>query len=226
MTYPPQPPPVPATPPAPAPVPALQPPAPAAELGFPPDTPVTGMTPEQAAAYHQHYSRQHEIREKEERAAKLHAEAEREQLAQELAALKAATQTDQEKALEAARAEGRTQALREASKQLVDAHFAAATATRMTDEQRTALLNGLDRSQFMAADGISVDTAKVTAFVDAVAPAATATPPGTQPATGARLDLGQGRHAPAARPSGMEAGREIARQRYGRPAAPGATAQP
>lgn len=171
------------------------------------------MTDAQQAAYWKFHARRHESALNQANLPEL------ERQAAELAQLKTASQTDQEKAIEAARAEGRTQALRDASKQLVDAHFTAATANRMTDDQRTALLAGLDRTAFMAADGITVDTAKVTAFVDQIAPAATATPPGQQPATGARPDLGQGRYAPTAQPSGLDAGREMARKRFGTPKA-------
>lgn len=208
-------PPVPPAPAPPAPAPAAQPPA---DLGFPANTPIAEMTDAQQAAYWKFHARRHEAAFNQANVAELQRQA------QELAALKAATQTDTEKAIEAARAEGRTAALREAAGKLVEAHFTAATANRMTDDQRNALLTGIDRRQFLAADGVSVDTAKLTAFVDQIAPAATANPPGTPPATGPRLDVGQGRHAPTARPSGIEAGRELARKRFGQSTAPGAPA--
>lgn len=240
MSYPPQPPqPAPTgQPPAPAPAPAApnpapqppslpdpaaQPPAPTAQPpadpGFPANTPIAEMSDAQQAAYWKHHARRHEQALRDANLTEL------QQKAAEYERLRQATQTDQEKALEAARAEGRTLALREAGEKLVEAHFTAATANRMTDEQRDALLAGIDRKQFLAPDGVNVDTAKVTAFVDQIAPAATATPPGTPPATGQRLDLGQGRPPRTPQPSGLEAGRAEARRRFPQPQRPPAPAQ-
>jgi hypothetical protein len=206
--------PAPAAPPAPAPVPAPPAPVPTppaapppTDLGFPANTPLEQMTVEQREAYWKHHARRHEQAYKDANIADLQRQA------QELAALKAATQTDQEKAVESARAEGRTQALREAATALVDAHFAAATPG-LSPQDRQDLLAGIDRTYFLAADGITVDTAKVTSYAARIAPAATATPPAAPGATPPRPDMGQGRFAPTARPSGMEAGRELARKRF------------
>ena len=210
------------TAPVPSPAPTAQPPAPAPaqpDLGFPQGVPLEQMTDAQQAAFWKHQSRGWEGRFK---ALPPNLD-ELQRKAADYDQLRAATQTDQEKALEAARAEGRTQALRDAGKQIVDAHIAAATATILTDEQRTALLAPLDRGYFLAADGVSVDAAKISAFVAQLpAPAATPTPPGTPPAP--RLDLGQGRPAPTGRPSSIELGREEARKRFNKQPANGAPA--
>lgn len=170
------------------------------------------MTDAQQAAYWRFHARKHEHALRDANVAELQRQA------QELATLKAATQTDQEKAIEAARAEGRSEALKATATQLVDAHFAAALPT-MPEADRQDLLAGIDRKYFLAADGVSVDTAKVAAYAARIAPAATATPPtGAPPATGQRRDLGQGRFAPTAQPSGLEAGRAEARRRFSKPA--------
>ena len=67
----------------------------------------------------------------------------------------------------------------------LDDELRTASAGRLSDAQRSALLDGLDRSRFLTDSG-EVDAAKVREFVDAVAPAAT-----TPPTGGARM--GQGR---------------------------------
>lgn len=107
--------------------------------------------------------------------------------ARELEALKQRTMTDTEKAVAAAKAEGRAEALREAGSLLVDAKFEAAAAGRGLDVP--TLLEGLDRTAFLDADG-QPDAKKITAWVDKVAPA--------RSNGGGFPDLGQGARTPAA----------------------------
>ncbi|MBF9135317.1 hypothetical protein I0C86_41440 [Plantactinospora sp. S1510] len=160
-----------------------------------------------------------------------------------------ANQTEHERAVAAAEARGRTAALAEVGGQLVDAQMRVSIGDRMTDDQVTELLQNLDLRRFQTAAG-GVDRDRVAAFVGTllpqaaapVTPAVPASPAGQPqvPATGAAPqapaavtgaplrpapDMGQGTHA-ATRPSGLAAGAEIARQRFGdRQAQPPATPQ-
>lgn len=99
--------------------------------------------------------------------------------AKELEELKQRTMTDQEKAVEAAKAEGRLEALKVTGARLVDAEVRAAAAGRKVDV--AALLDGLDRSRFIGDDG-EPDTDAIKAWVEKVAPEAASGKP----------DLGQG----------------------------------
>lgn len=98
--------------------------------------------------------------------------------AKELAALKASTMTDQEKAVEAAKAEARSEALKTVGVRLVDAEVKAACAGRKVDV--SALLEGLDRTKFLTDDG-EPDSDAIAKWVDKVAPS-----------KAGPLDLGQG----------------------------------
>lgn len=86
----------------------------------------------------------------------------------ELEKLRQATATDQEKAVMAAKAEGRTEALREAGVRLVDAEVRAAATGRGVDTD--ALLEGVDRTKFLDAEG-NPDRDSITAWIDRIAPA-------------------------------------------------------
>lgn len=122
-------------------------------------------------------SRKHEERAKANAAA-----------AKELEEFKKASMTDQEKAVETARAEARTEALREVGSKVVNAEVRAAIAGRALDAD--ALLEGLDASKFIGEDG-EPDRDAITAWVDRIAPVPEEKPPGFP-------DLGQG-----ARPTGQ-----------------------
>lgn len=103
--------------------------------------------------------------------------------ARELEQLRQQSMTDQEKAVAAARNEGRAEALREAAMALVDAEVKIAANGRQTDVE--SLLEGLDRTRFIDDDG-RPKTDAIKAWVEKVAPAAETT--GAPPA----FDLGQG----------------------------------
>lgn len=188
----PAPPAAPAAPAAPAPVvpPAVPPvaPTPPAETGFPANTPLEQMTIEQQAAYWKHYSRQHEATAKSRGdydAIKAKAD--------EYDRFRAANATEHEKAVKAAADAARAEERLASIPRIVSAEFRAASVGRISPEALTALLEPLDMSKFVDAKG-DVDTAKVTAFIDGIAPK-TGTPPPAFP------DLGQGVRPGGAGPS-------------------------
>lgn len=212
----------------PVPTPAGQPATGNGPNGYPENTPLASMSDAQQAAYWRHHSRQHEERWKamgdyddlKARSAKL-------------TELETANMTDQQKAVAEAELRGRQAALKEAGAKLVDQFFRAVLHERKTPDEIAALTAPLDRAQFLTADGLGVDTDKVTAFANAVAPppastqpAPSAQPPAgqqgqppTQPATGTLPrkipDMGQG-PSDTPKPSGLEAGRLIAQARFGK----------
>ncbi|WP_217428932.1 hypothetical protein, partial [Micromonospora maritima] len=156
-------PPTPATPPAPAPTPT--PATGNGEHGFPENTPLAVMTDAQQAAYWRYHARKHEAR-----AQSMSDYEQLKQQAAEAERLRQAAMTDHERAIEAARTEGRAAALAESGAALVEQFMAAALQGRLSPEQITALISPLDRKQFLAADGLRVDTDKVNAWASVVAP--------------------------------------------------------
>lgn len=92
----------------------------------------------------------------------------------ELDALKTSQMTEQEKAVaqatDAAKAEGRKEAITGMGAKLVSAEIRAVAAGRLDDAQLAALLEGLNPASFLTEDG-DVDAAKVQKFVDGIAPA-------------------------------------------------------
>lgn len=199
--------------------PATQPTAsarPAGEHGFPENTPLAEMTDREQANYHKYHSRRWQAR-AEERADydDLKAKAAR------LAEIEQQNMTDTQRAVAEAEQRGRAAALADAGSRIVDTMFRAALHGRRSDTEISDLLIGLDRSSFLTADGLGVDTDKVTRYVNVVAPAPVApapTPPAAVvPVTGApqpRPDMGQGTRS-GVKPGGLEAGRLIAQQRFG-----------
>lgn len=126
-----------------------------------------------------------------ERRARRDAEKQAKAATAELQKLRDASMNEQDKAVAAARAEGRTEALRDAGARLVDAEVRAAAAGRGVDTD--ALLEGLDRSKFLDAEG-EPDRDAIVAFMDRLAP------PATERTKDGFPDLGQGTRstAPAA----------------------------
>lgn len=189
--------------------------------GYPANTPLAQMTAEEQVAYWKHQARKHEDRVK--------SMADYDQLRQtadEYQRLVEASQTEHERAVAEARRQGHAEALAAAGGQLVEQWVRAAAAGRLPTESVNALLEGLDRTRFLSRDG-GVDTDRVYAFVNSLAsvaapatvlaqqgapvqPAAPAAAPVVTPTGGP--DFGQG-HPSSSRPSGLEAGREIARRR-------------
>lgn len=212
---PPAPAPSPTPPPAPAPAPAPPAPVPAADRGYPEGTPLEQMTAEQQAAYWKYYARQHEQRNKDlgnltpEALAELRTKAEaHDQLARE-------AMSASEKAVDDAKVQTRTEERGIFMPQLVLAEFKAAAAGRIDAAQVAAIVGPLDKTFFYGADGTSVDSAKVAAYIDQIAPAQ-ATPPtrrGPTPA-GTPTHVGTTPAAPAT--SGLDAGRAAYEARHGK----------
>lgn len=200
------------------------------DRGYPQGTPLEQMAAEQREAYWRYHARHWETRAKE----KGDYDALKTKAGQ-YDQLVASQATDQEKAIAAARAEGERSATARAAVVLVDAHVRAGLQQRLQPHQVEALASNLHHQHFLGADGLTVDAAKVTAFVDTVAPIPTQQPAVTapvapavpgglpvgvptalqpqQPATGlprALPDLGQGTQTQAPLDK-LEAGRQQAR---------------
>lgn len=171
------------------------------DKGFPADTPVAEMTDAQQAAYWKHQSRKHENTAKargdydalKARAAK----------ADEL---EAATATETDKAIKAARDEAAAETLLATAPRLVRAEFRAAAKGVLSDEQRDALLEDLDLTKYLTDKG-EVDEDKVARKVKAFAPA------GNNGGSGGRPDMGQGRRPGGAAGRGA-AGKAEADRRF------------
>lgn len=198
------------------------------ERGYPQGTPLEQMSAEQRESYWKYHARQWESRAKERNdydALKAKADAHDQ--------LVASQATETEKQIAAAKAAGYQEATARAAVVLVDAHVRAGLGQRLQPHQVEALASNLNHQHFLGADGLTVDAAKVLAFVDTVAPqaaaavtapAAPAVPgalpvgvpqPGQpqQPATGlprALPDLGQGAQTSAPLDK-LEAGRQQAK---------------
>lgn len=131
------------------------------EHGFPDNTPWKQMPPEQQAAYWRHQSRRHETR--------ANAAADYDTVKAELDALKAAGQTDAEKAAERARTEAadaaRAEERAKLAPRLVGAEFKSVGAGRIPAEQLKSLIAGAHAPNFLTGDG-EVDTDKVTEFLE------------------------------------------------------------
>lgn len=123
----------------------------------------------------------------------------------ELDKIREATQSEQEKAINAAKAEGLKEGARSMASRIVDAEIRAAAAGRLDKDQLATLLEGLDRGRFVDDDG-EVDTERVAKFVNGIAPKA-----GSQPRE--RIDLGQGSRDDA-KPSAREQGKAEAARRF------------
>lgn len=102
--------------------------------------------------------------------------------ARELEQLRQQSMTDTEKAVAAARNEGRTEALALLGAAKVESAFAIAASGRLESEQLKVLLQGVNHGAFLNEDG-SVDDSSVSTFIDGIAP---------KPDPNRRVDLGQG----------------------------------
>lgn len=107
--------------------------------------------------------------------------------AKELEEFRQQSMTETEKAIEQARSEGRREALTETGQKVAAAELRAAAKGRMTDDQLSTLLDGLDLARFVNDEG-DVDSDALGKFVDGIAPKPI---DGTAPV----LDLGQGARA-------------------------------
>lgn len=166
------------------------------EHGFPDKTPVADMKPEEQVAYWKHQARKHEDRSR--------GTADYEAIKRERDELKARTQTAEEKALEDAKAEGRAEAAKASLPRLVAAEFRAAAAGRIPADQLATLLEPLDLTKFLSADGGEVDTDKVQQYIDGIAPADGKKWP----------DMGQGKRGGSTKAKGVSAGRSLFEDRH------------
>lgn len=131
-----------------------------------PPTPPAQVTPEDWKAKYEETlkeARKHEDRAKANAAA-----------AKELETLKQSSMTEQQKAVEAAKGEARTETLREVGGKLAEAAIRVAAAGRQVDVD--ALLEGIDASKFLDDNG-DPNAKAITAWVDRVAPADDGTKP-------------------------------------------------
>jgi hypothetical protein len=173
-----------------------QPPA-ADPQGYPANTPVADMSPEQQASYWKTQARKHEGRASER--------ADYDQLKSELDKLRAATQTESEKAINEAKALGRTEAVREINGGAVMALLEGALTLRgKSDEQVSSALRYINVDAFIA-DGVP-DTKAIIAFADSLAPATGAFVP----------DFGAGNRGTQSIVTGRAAGLSEAERRFGK----------
>lgn len=108
--------------------------------------------------------------------------------AKDLETLRQSTMTELEKAVTAARNEGRTEAQKESSGRLVAAEVRVALAGRPIDA--AALLEGIDATRFLTDNG-DIDSKAINAWVERIAPLPEPTPnPNANPFL--TVDLGQG----------------------------------
>lgn len=167
------------------------------EHGFPDKTPWRDMPPEQQAAYWQHQAKKHEAR--------ANSTKDYDAIKNERDALKSQTLTADEKALEdaanTAREAGATEERNKLAPRLVTAEFKAVVAGRIPADTLAAILEPLDTTKFLAADG-EVDTDKVKQYVAGIVPAGGKWP-----------DTGQG-HRQSSKASGVGAGRDLFVERH------------
>jgi hypothetical protein len=116
------------------------------------------------------------------RAEKKAAEKEAKEAKAALDDLKRAQMSDQERAIDEAKAATRAEVLGQVGSKIAAAEFKAAAAGRLGDDQLQTLLAGLDLQAFLTPDG-DVDVDKVGSFIDGIAPPAQ---------EGRTADLGQG----------------------------------
>jgi hypothetical protein len=102
--------------------------------------------------------------------------------AKELEEFRKASMSDTEKAIDEAKAAARAEALAEVGSRLVDAEVRVAAAGRAVDVD--ALLDGLNRSRFLADDG-QPDGEAIAEWVDRIAPKG-------EPGARQPVDMGQG----------------------------------
>ncbi|GAA3510010.1 hypothetical protein GCM10022234_00220 [Aeromicrobium panaciterrae] len=168
------------------------------DRGYPADTPVAEMTLEQQVAYHKYHSQKHEKRAKKLGDVTLEKYAE--DMA-ELERLRQATLSDSEKAIEAARTEGRQAAQAETNLKVIKAHVDAFLEARNVD--RTTISDTLEALNFekFVKDG-DVDTDKLHSVLTSLVPDA-------GKGGGRWPDTGQGKRGGTAKTKGVAAGRDL-----------------
>jgi hypothetical protein len=168
------------------------------ERGWPANTPVKDMTLEQQNAYHAFHARKHEER------VKAYGDVTPEQLAEiikERDELKTKTQTDDEKAIEAAKAEGAAPFKAALAEERVKNALERALVGRTVEPSK---LLELDRSKFVKDD--KADTDAIAAWVEENTSEAAA---GGGAGGKKAVDLGQGKRGTATPEKGVSAGRDL-----------------
>ena len=168
------------------------------ERGYPANTPVKDMTLEQQNAYHAFHARKHEER------VKAYGDVTPEQLAdiiKERDELKTKVQTDDEKAIEAAKAEGAAPFKAALAEERVKNALERALVGRTVEPSK---LLELDRSKFVKDD--KADTDAIAAWVEENTSEATA---GGGAGGKKAVDLGQGKRGTATPEKGVSAGRDL-----------------
>jgi hypothetical protein len=134
--------------------------------GYPENTPVQQMNAEQQAAYWRHYARRNEDRLKQ-----MGDYAQLKEQAEAYQKYLLDSQTEQQKAIAEAEQRGRKTALAEAGGHMVEAYVRASAAGRMSEEQVSTLLQGLDRNRFVNPATGQVDAQMVQGYISMLAPA-------------------------------------------------------
>lgn len=179
----------------------------AAERGFPADTPWRDMKPEQQAAYWQHQARRHEGRVSALGNITPEALAELQTKAAKAEEYEAANGTDTEKAVQSAYTTAEKAAADKYQPLLVRARFDAAVGDRLDSAGLDAILDPLDLSKFLAADG-TPDIAKINDYANKIAPAKTE----QYQRRGGPSPSGQGHHGAAAGKPGDSARAALAKR--------------
>jgi hypothetical protein len=184
------------------------------DLGFPANTPWRDMTAPEQAAYWRHQAKKHESR--------ANARADYDEVkakAQKYDALDQASKTEHERAIETAKEEAvtatRAEERQKAAVKVVRAEMRAAAAGRLDADKLEALLEPVDMTKFLDAEG-EVDTDKVASFIATVAPADGGKGDGK---TRRGPDLGQGRRGGESggdnAQGSIQSGRDRYRSRHG-----------
>lgn len=178
------------------------------EAGYPPNTRVEDMKPEEQAAYYRDQARKHEDRNKALLALTggKYGDELKTELA-ELAELRKAKMTDQEKAIAEAKEAAKADVQAEFAPKLASMAFDVALA-HVPEEARGKLIDSLDLTKFVDPTTGSVDTDKVKETAELLAP---------QPGKGTpgRPDYGAGRRGGQAT-SGVAAGAARYAERHGK----------
>lgn len=182
------------------------------DLGFPQNTPVVEMTLEQQVAYHKHQARKHEER------ASAYWQATGGKSANEVKAiviehgtLRQQSMSEQERAVDQAKAEGRREGSLSAARTALE--FALGHDPEKND--KTSLIDTLDLSKVLTDSG-EVDTAKVRTIAGQFAPA-------DKDKGGREFDFGGGDRGNSKAESGVKAGADRYAQRRGKTAATSTT---
>lgn len=179
---------------------------PGRDLGFPPNTRVAEMTPEQQAAYWRHQSQKHEGRYKTLAGDRTFDDVRKD--LDELAELRRAQQTPAEQALTEAREAGKAEARRESSEKAATAIFRAQLmAQEHAEDDIDELVANLAVANFIGDDG-DVDTTKLANFAKRFIKADTA--------NDRRRDFGGGPRREGA-PERGSAGKAEAQRRFKKP---------